>query len=203
LQDHEVKSLGGGRQQIVDFVLMCATHRDLKAMAAEGSFRTDLYYRLQHFVVVLPALREQAEVKGRIDELLQTLLPSRKLRLSPQAREALLAYTWSGNWRQLVAVTQTLLALADPGSCIELADLPDEIRSDWRTHQKQPLTALLTSARSGPEWSSAAMSPVPLRAMTDLAIQAAIASCNGNVSRAARLLGVHRSTLYRHLIHET
>uniref|UniRef100_E6PJM7 Putative Acetoin catabolism regulatory protein AcoR n=1 Tax=mine drainage metagenome TaxID=410659 RepID=E6PJM7_9ZZZZ len=199
LQDHEVKALGGGRRQSVDFALVCATHRDLKAMAAEGSFRTDLYYRLQHFVAVLPALREHAEAKARIDELLQAMLPSRKLRLGPQAREALLAYTWPGNWRQLVAVAQTLLALAEPGSCIELADLPDDLRRDWRTHQQQPPTTSASPARSGPERDGAATSPVPLRAMTESAIHAAIASCSGNVSRAARLLGVHRSTLYRHV----
>lgn len=199
LQDHEVKALGGGCQQSVDFVLMCATHRDLRAMAAEGRFRTDLYYRLQHFVVDLPALREHADAKAQIDELLQTILPSARLRLSPQARDALLAYSWPGNWRQLVAVAQTLLALAEPGSCIELADLPDEIRRDWRTHHQQPPAPSNVLTRPDAEWEGAATSPVPLRAMTDTAIHAAIASCGGNVSRAARLLGVHRSTLYRHI----
>ncbi len=202
LQDHEVKALGGGCQQSVDFALMCATHRDLRAMAAEGSFRTDLYYRLQHFVVDLPALREHADAKARINELLQTVLPAGKLRLSPQAREALLTYKWPGNWRQLVAVTQTLLALAEPESCIELADLPDEIRREWRAHQQQRPTTTAAPTRPGPEWAGAPTSPVLLRAMTESAIHAAIASCGGNVSRAARLLGVHRSTLYRHLLPE-
>ncbi len=199
LQDHEVKALGGGRQQTVDFALVCATHRDLKAMAMEGSFRTDLYYRLQHFVAVMPALREHAEARRRIDEFLHAMLPSRRLRLSPQARDALLAYTWPGNWRQLVAVTQTLLALAEPGSCIELGDLPDDIRHDWRAQQQLQAPATPQPARSGTEWGAAALPPAPLRAMTDSAIHAAIASCSGNISRAARLLGVHRSTLYRHV----
>ena len=202
LQDHEVKALGGGRQQPVDFVLMCATHCDLQTMAARGSFRTDLYYRLQHFTAALPALREQSDARIRIEELLQSMLPSRHLRLSPQARDALLAYAWPGNWRQLIAVTQTLLALAEPGSCIELADLPDDIRRDWRNRHATPPTASPSSARAGgPKHEAAGDSPPPvaLRALTESAIQAAIASCNGNISRAARLLGVHRSTLYRHV----
>ncbi len=199
LQDHEVKALGGGRQQAVDFALVCATHRDLKAMAAEGRFRTDLYYRLQHFVVAMPALREQADSMARIDELLKAMLPSRGIRLSPQARDALLTFAWPGNWRQLVAVTQTLLALAEPGSCIELADLPEDIRRDWQGNPQQRCATSVLSVRSAPAQDGAAPPPAPLRAMTDSAIEAAIASCSGNVSRAARLLGVHRSTLYRHV----
>ncbi len=202
LQDHEVKALGGRSQQPVDFVLMCATHCDLQSMAALGGFRTDLYYRLQHFTAALPALREQPDARIRVEELLQSMLSSRHLRLSPQARDALLAYAWPGNWRQLIAVAQTLLALAEPGSCIELADLPDDIRRDWRNGPSAPPTAPASAARdSGPKHDAAGDSPpMALRALTESAIQAAIASCDGNISRAARLLGVHRSTLYRHVL---
>ena len=181
---------------------MCATHCDLQSMAALGGFRTDLYYRLQHFTAALPALREQPDARIRVEELLQSMLSSRHLRLSPQARDALLAYAWPGNWRQLIAVAQTLLALAEPGSCIELADLPDDIRRDWRNGPSAPPTAPASAARdSGPKHDAAGDSPpMALRALTESAIQAAIASCDGNISRAARLLGVHRSTLYRHVL---
>ena len=202
LQDHEVKALGGGRQQPVDFVLMCATHCDLQNMAAQGSFRTDLYYRLQHFTAALPALREQSDARIRVEELLQSMLPSRRLRLSPQARDALLAYAWPGNWRQLIATTQTLLALAEPGSCIELADLPEAIRRDWHSRHATPPTAAAAPRASGarPDAAGDAPPPMALRALTESAIQAAISSCSGNISQAARLLGVHRSTLYRHVL---
>lgn len=205
LQDHEVKPLGGGRRQPVDFALVCATHRDLKAMTAEGSFRSDLYYRLQHFTVALPALRDQDDGQARIGELLQSMLPPRNIRLSPQAREALLSYSWPGNWRQLVAVTQTLLALAEPQSCIELADLPDDIRGAWRDQQQRRQPALITSGAPGPGCDGPGEVPLPpteLRALTESAIQAAISSCRGNISRAARVLGVHRSTLYRHVLRD-
>lgn len=186
LQDHEVKPLGGGRAQSVDFALVCATHRRLDEMAANGTFRADLYYRLQHFTVELPALRELHDRRARIDELLRAMLLQRGLRLSPPAREALLSYPWPGNWRQLAAVCQTLAALIEPQGCVELGDLPEEIRRAWR-----------------PQDAAAPSRPTPdatadLRTVTDAAIEAALRACAGNVSHAARMLGVHRSTLYRH-----
>ena len=183
LQDREVKPLGGGRAQAVDFALICATHRKLGAMAAEGSFRTDLYYRLQHFTVELPALRALPDRHARIDELLRDMLLRRGFRLSPQARDALLAHDWPGNWRQLVAVCQTLAALAAPDGRIERADLPEELR------------------RGGADVDDAVVhvpAAADLRSLTASAIDAALSACGGNVSRAARMLGVHRSTLYRH-----
>jgi transcriptional regulator of acetoin/glycerol metabolism len=205
LQDHEVKPLGGGRQQPVDFDLVCATHRDLKAMATEGGFRSDLYYRLQHFTVRLPALRDQIGGQARIEEFLQSMLSPRSIQLSPQARDALLSYLWPGNWRQLVAVTQTLVALAEPNSCIEVADLPDDIRHAWRD-KRQAQRSTGGASASVDAFKKVASEGRPqtteLRALTESAIHAAIASCSGNISRAARLLGVHRSTLYRHSLQE-
>jgi transcriptional regulator of acetoin/glycerol metabolism len=192
LQDHEVKPLGGGRAQAVDFVLVCATHRRLDAMAAAGTFRADLYYRLQHFTVELPALREQPDRRDRIDELLGGMLAQRNASLSAQAREALLGYSWPGNWRQLVAVCQTLLALTEPGARIELADVPEDIRRALRGQTTAPPRA------EAPACAPAGMRQADLRSLADSAIEAAIQSCGGNISRAARLLGVHRSTLYRH-----
>ncbi len=183
LQDREVKPLGGGRAQAVDFALICATHRKLGEMAADGRFRTDLYYRLQHFTVELPALRTLPDRHARIDELLRDMLLRRGLRLSPQARDALLAHDWPGNWRQLVAVCQTLAALAAADGRIEHADLPAELR------------------RGSAPFDDAAVhvpAAADLRSLTASAIDAALRACGGNVSRAARLLGVHRSTLYRH-----
>ncbi|OIQ89651.1 acetoin catabolism regulatory protein [mine drainage metagenome] len=183
LQDREVKPLGGGRAQAVDFALICATHRKLGEMAADGTFRTDLYYRLQHFTVELPALRTLPDRHARIDELLRDMLLRRGLRLSPQARDALLAHDWPGNWRQLVAVCQTLVALAASDGRIEHADLPAELRRG-----------------SAPFDDAVVHEPAAadLRSLTASAIDAALRACGGNVSRAARLLGVHRSTLYRH-----
>ncbi len=183
LQDREVKPLGGGRAQAVDFALICATHRDLAGMAAEGGFRVDLYYRLQHFRVELPALRALPERRAHIDSLLRQTLLRHGLRLSPQAREALLCHDWPGNWRQLVAVCRTLAALAGPQGRIDYADLPSELRGTPRQVEDAAL-------RESPARD--------LRSLTAAAIEDALRASAGNVSRAARSLGVHRSTLYRH-----
>ncbi|MBU6440181.1 MAG: sigma-54-dependent Fis family transcriptional regulator [Betaproteobacteria bacterium] len=187
LQDREVKPLGGGRAHAVDFALICATHRNLSAMAAEGSFRTDLYYRLQHFMVELPALRTLPDRAARIDEMLRNLLLRRGVRLSPQARDVLLAHDWPGNWRQLTAMCRTLAALAGPQGRVDLADLPDELRC--RAGSRVQDVMLVEPVEP--------VAPGDLRSVTAAAIQATLQACGGNVSRAARMLGVHRSTLYR------
>ena len=191
LQDRELQPLGGGRKYAVDFALVCATHRNLAEMVADGRFRTDLYFRLQHFTVELPALRHQVDGQARIEKLLEHLLAPKELDLSPQAREALLCYEWPGNWRQLVAVGQTLAALSEPGCRIEFADLPCDIRASWPKHA--------SVAGPGPSGVNRQVQ-ADLRALTDFAIQNAIDSCAGNISHAARLLGIHRSTLYRHML---
>ncbi|MBS0317983.1 MAG: sigma-54-dependent Fis family transcriptional regulator, partial [Proteobacteria bacterium] len=197
LQDREVKSLGGSQAQAVDFALVCATHRALDAMVAQGQFRADLYYRLQHFIVRLRPLRELPDAAEQIGRLLDAMLHQREVRLSPQAREALLHYEWPGNWRQLVGAAQTLIALADRNSCIELGDLPLDVRDAWIASSDG--AAAIAPAVDAGGGGVAGAQPANLRLVIDSNIAAAIAACDGNISRAADLLGVHRSTLHRHL----
>ncbi len=197
LQDREVKALGGSRAQTVDFALVCATHRSLDTMVSAGQFRADLYYRLQHFTVQLRPLRGLPDAPRQIGRLLDAMLIQRDVRLSPQAREALIRHDWPGNWRQLVGVAQTLLALADPHSCIEWGDLPPDVRVAQALDHHHPMkvTNFSPLARQAEHASTTA----DLRSLIETSIGAAIASCDGNISRAADLLGVHRSTLYRHI----
>ncbi len=194
LQDREVRPLGGGQAQAVNFALVCATHRKLPELVAEGRFRADLYYRLQHFSVELPALREQPDRRERIDELLHVMLGRHGLRLSAQAREAMLGCTWPGNWRELVGVCRTLRALGDPGRCLDLADLPASVR-DCLRRSRDAAAPGAAGNRTGTLPPTGANTD--LRSLTEAAVQAALQACDGNISRAARMLGVHRSTLYR------
>ncbi len=199
LQDHEVRPLGTAQAHHVDFVLMCATHRDLGAMADAGTFRTDLYFRLQHFTVELPALRDLPDAADRIDQLLSAVFPDADAVLSAQAREALCGYSWPGNWRQVVAASQTLAALVPLDGRIELADLPPAIRRHWQARSARRPVEVERAAVDAPARAPAAGDDrVSLRELTAAAIDEAIAACEGNISRAARQLGVHRSTLYRH-----
>ncbi len=198
LQEREVRALGSAQARSVDFALVCATHRDLRAMVEEGRFRADLYYRLQHFTVELPALRNDPQGPAHIAEMLARTLEERGIELSEQAREALLRHAWPGNWRELAGTCRTLAALALPGQVLDLADLPAVMR--------EALPAAGSTAATSLRGASTSRSPLPaaapgaaadLRSLTAAAMQQALEACEGNVSRAARMLGVHRSTLYR------
>ena len=202
LQDRRVQPLGG-RAQAVDFALVCATHRPLAALVAEGRFRADLYYRLQHFLVALPALRTDPERDRRIDAWITRMLQVEGIHLHPAARDALLRHDWPGNWRQLTTTLRTACAIVGPGGTITREDLPADVRADRADGADGADRA---GAVSPPAAEASAPRPTPaadgitdLRSVADAAIAAALASCNGNVSRAARTLGLHRSTLHRHL----
>jgi len=188
LQDREVMPLGGGKPTKVDFLPVAATHRPLKQLMAEGLFRPDLYYRLAHYVVELPALRE---LPGK-PEILRALWRQaggvrEGVTLSAAAEEKLLAYAWPGNFRQLAGVVRAMLALAGPGESLSVEDLPAEINA-------QPVLG-------GPVVSPGIAST--LETTTDEAIRQAIVAAGGNISRAARTLGIDRSTLYRRVLWKT
>jgi transcriptional regulator of acetoin/glycerol metabolism len=182
LQDREVMPLGGGKPTAVDFLPVAATHRPLQQLVAEGRFRPDLYYRLAHYVVELPALRDLPGKPEILHALWrQTGAMRDRVTLSAAAEAALLSYSWPGNFRQLAGAVRAMLALADPGVELQLADLPVEIRS--------------------PVFSAPIDLPgVTLNDLTDEAIRRAIDTAGGNVARAARALGIDRSTLYRRVL---
>ena len=178
LQDGEVTPVGG-RPVRVDFRLVAATHRDLAAAVAEGRFRADLYYRLRHLVLSLPPLRQRQPIDPIIDSLMTGFGAAETgIRLAPAAREALRRHDWPGNLRELANLLRTLVALAAPGTVIGIADLPAD----------------MTGSPTG-----AVPDESDLRALTEEALGRALERHRGNVSAAARALGVHRSTLYRRL----
>ena len=185
LQERELSPLGGGKPVKLDVALVCATHCDLQAAVEQRRFRADLYYRIAQHVVRLPALRDTAGRGDAIDALWARIAGARTL--APDARDALAAHRWPGNWRQLVACLRTLVALSEDGDIVQRDDLPEDVRDDVRGD------AAASIARR-PAGGVASLEDLETAAMRD-----ALAACGGNVARAARLLGVHRSTLYRRL----
>ncbi len=181
LQERELSPLGGGKPVKLDFALICATHCDLDAAVETGRFRADLYYRIADHRVRLAPLREAGD-RGAIVDALWARMAGRRT-LAADARAALIAGAWPGNWRQLVACLRTLVALSDDGARIEQDDLPEHLRSAER--------ALPAITMGG--------GVAPLELLEETAMRDALAACDGNVARAARLLGVNRSTLYRRL----
>jgi transcriptional regulator of acetoin/glycerol metabolism len=181
LQERELVPLGGGKPVKLDFALVCATHRDLDGAIAEGRFRADLYYRIAHHVARLPSLREQPDRAALVHQLWDRAGQGRRLREDTLA--ALAAYDWPGNLRQLDACLRTLVALSEPGDVLGPDALPEYV------HHAIPAAA-----------GTPATPPAgDLQSLTEAAMRQALDACNGNVSRAARRLGISRSTLYRRL----
>ena len=170
LSEGEVTPLGGGRPVSVDISVISATVHDLARMVREGRFREDLYFRLAGVTLTLPALRSRAD-RGELIAIIfaeeAERAGRRNLGLSDAARTLLLAHSWPGNLRELRHALRYAIALAD-GMALVVEDLPPVFRS-------APAAAPLDRARLLDTLGAAA----------------------GNVSAAARLLGVSRATVHR------
>lgn len=187
LQEREVVPVGGARPVSVDFVLICATHRDLKAEMAAGRFREDLYYRINGLTLMMPPLRERADFPVLIARMLADLVPAATIRLAPAVATAFGAYSWPGNLRQLRNALCTACALLSADEhCIDWHHLADDLVEDLR----QPPAV----APSGEEPLVASDN---LHRLSAAAITRAIAASRGNMTEAARRLGISRNTLYR------
>jgi transcriptional regulator of acetoin/glycerol metabolism len=179
LQDREVVPVGSSRPLPVRFGLICSTHRPLRDLVQQGLFRADLYYRVAHHTVTLPPLRQQADLMAVIVELWERLVSDPDMRLPGDVLEQLAAYDWPGNYRQLAGVLRSLQVMVAHGEAVTINDLPSEMLAAAKAEQSTaPDTSTLTS--------------VEIEAM-----RAALDACGGNVSAAARRLGISRSTLYR------
>jgi transcriptional regulator of acetoin/glycerol metabolism len=184
LQERQVTPLGSGTPMPVDFALICATHQDLARAVEQGRFRADLYYRINGLALRLPALRERTDFAALTQRLLAESAPEQDLQIEPGLLAALQAYRWPGNLRQYGLVLKTAVALLDAcETVISWAHLPDDL-----------VVTLRASAVAGVD------SPVQnLQQLSQKAIQQALENARGNVSAAARQLGISRQTLYRKL----
>ncbi|MBS0516519.1 MAG: sigma-54-dependent Fis family transcriptional regulator [Proteobacteria bacterium] len=185
LQEREVTPLGGGKPAKVDFTVIAATNRNLKVGALD-QFRSDLFFRIAHYTVNLPALREYPDRRELIEIFWNRLTAGTPTRLDPGPLDILAHYSWPGNLRQLTGALRTLVALAGPGGRVETHDLPAMF------HELPPPVEV--DARP-----LAADTLVALGEITERAMRQALEKHAGNVSAAARSLGVSRSTLYRRL----
>jgi len=195
LQEREVTPLGGARTVAVDFAVICATHRNLPDLVAAGAFRSDLYFRIAQYTINLPSVRSLADRTALIRRLWNQLGGSdAKATLAPQSEALLAEYDWPGNFRQLVGALRALLTLAEPGQPVTPDMLPAEIRAGALPAMSSPLS--VPSADTEPCRIGR------LDEMTKHTMRHTLASCGGNVSEAARRLGINRSTLYRRLLSE-
>nr|WP_285861871.1 sigma-54-dependent Fis family transcriptional regulator [Pseudomonas sp. BGr12]MDL2420626.1 sigma-54-dependent Fis family transcriptional regulator [Pseudomonas sp. BGr12] len=197
LEDRMVVPIGG-EPQAVNVRIISATHRNLLERVADGSFREDLYYRLNGLEIELPALRERSDKSQLLDFILAEEAGNQAVSLEPAARNALLAFAWPGNVRQLRNVLRTVVALCDDG-CITLCDLPAIIR----------VGAGLPRDCSGSATSHRGTSPLPQRQLPPQVppladaerstLLAVLEQQRWHMTHVAAQLGVSRNTLYRKL----
>ncbi len=182
-EEHRVERLGGRTSIEVDFRLICATNRPLEALVGDGTFREDLYYRLNAFAIRLPALRERpADIPVLADRFLARFCASQGLpldarRLAPDALQLLVAYPWPGNIREL-ETTVSRAALSARDGLVRARDL-------------QFLHPVTAAARPD------APLLVPLRDVERDHIRRVLDALQWNKKRAAQVLQISRETLYR------
>lgn len=179
LQDREIKPVGAPRAKVVDVRVIAATNRDLRKAVDEGKFREDLWFRLNVVRIVVPPLRER---QGDVPLLVQHFLKKYNERYQTQTRltnsglKALMNHTWPGNVRQLQHLVERLAILAPNGRIDETAVC-------------EGLTMMQGQGQPGESLAETEAEQ----------IRKVLAATGGNKSRAAKLLGIERKTLYRKL----
>ncbi|WP_335902454.1 sigma-54-dependent Fis family transcriptional regulator [Shewanella algae] len=185
LQEREVVPIGSNQAHSVDIQVIAATHMDLPALVQQGAFRADLYYRLNGLQVTLPALRQRSDLRRLIHKLHQRYRV-RPQSLCPVLEQRLLQYHWPGNLRELDNLMQV--------ACLMAEEFPE---LNWQTLPESLQQTLGTA-----EEAMAGLAPAPgnnLHSQMQTQIRDTWLACNGNVSEAARRLGISRNTLYRKL----
>ncbi len=203
LQESEFERVGGIKTMKVDVRLVAATNRDLKKEIGHGSFREDLYYRLNVVPIALPALRER---KSDIPLLVEHFVKKFNARLQKRisgvdeaAMEKLTAHAWPGNIRELENVVERAVLFAD-GELIAVHDLSEELRGGAARERREPVAAATPQVHETPIPSPASdgLKEQVKAAMTRLEkelIERALLSTHGNVTHAARLLKISRKGL--------
>ena len=187
LQEREVRPVGSNESHSVDVRVIAATNRDLEAAYREGTFRKDLYFRLNVVTVHLPSLRERrSDIPVLVHHFLNRYAPGTNLHVTPAAMKSLLQYEWPGNVRELENCVARAVTLGDR-RIIDVSDLPPAIRAEGNG-------APQTTFSDGSSLSTTALAE-----MERMTILKVFEQANGDKALAGRMLGISRATLYRKL----
>lgn len=186
LESKEIKRIGGQDTIPLDIRLITASKMDLSEMVAQGKFRMDLFYRINVFPIVIPPLRQRTDdIPLLVNHFLKYYEPHREIKITSAAIEAFKDYSWPGNVRELKNVIQRI-ALFSNGE-ITLESLPTEIRGE------KPLSLFLKSC--GHCFKNRNLSFEDVIACVEFhLLENAIKEADGNLSQAARTLGLSLST---------
>ena len=193
LQERQVVPLGGGPATAVDFALICASHRKLREEAMAGRFRNDLFYRINGLTVALPPLRERTDFLVLTRRLLDDLNPDRFIDIEPRVLDSLVQHAWPGNLRQYASALRTASAMLEPHETqMGWQHMPDDLVEELSV----PMQPCRLENGSVPAVSADLTS---LKALSRSAIFQALDNSQGNLSQAAKSLGISRQTIYRKL----
>jgi two-component system, NtrC family, response regulator AtoC len=186
LQEKEVRPVGSNEKVNVDVRVIAATNRDLESAYRAGTFRKDLYFRLNVVTVHIPALRERrSDIPMLVHHFLDRYAHGANMQVTAAAMKSLLQYDWPGNVRELENCVARAVTLGDR-EIIDVADLPPSIRSE------QP-------DASSSATDAASLSTTALAEMERMTILRVFEQANGDKALAGRMLGISRATLYRKL----
>jgi len=215
VENHEVQPVGSSHVFKVDLRLIAATNRDLRAMMKKGEFREDLYYRLNSAAIVVPPLRKRAEAIpnfiAHFVERYNKLFGKNVKFIAQDALDAMCKYPWPGNIRELAHVIETAVLMTDldrltvsdlPAQVLNTPDDPEAPLPAPAPFADPALAKLLNPSSqplSAPDWGLPDKSPLLLDDVIKKTLLRSLQQSGGNRRRAADLLGVSRSTLYRML----
>jgi two-component system response regulator AtoC len=208
LQEKEVRPVGSNQRVKVDVRVIAATNRDLETAYKNGTFRKDLYFRLNVVTVHVPALRERrSDIPMLVNWFCERYAPGADLRVSSAAMKALMNYEWPGNVRELENCVERAVALGN-GTLIDLGDLPTSIAGSSSLGSRpsaESAPILIADLAASAEESFGAGSAAASLSTTDLedieraTIQRVFEQVKGDKALAGRMLGISRATLYRKL----
>jgi transcriptional regulator with GAF, ATPase, and Fis domain len=190
LQEREFERVGDNQTIKVDVRVIAATNSELARMVAEGSFREDLYYRLNVIPVHLPPLRDRRDdIPVLAQHFLEKFAPGAQIQISQGAMRVLMAYQWPGNVRQLENAIERAVTLGSGRKEIDVADLPPEIQDAPRPMS----TPFVEFPEDGLDL------PAYLTSIERDLIQRSLERTGGNRNKAAELLRIKRTTLVEKL----
>lgn len=182
IQEREIMPLGGTKAVKVDVAIVSATNCRLLERVARGKFREDLYYRLNGLRLSLPPLRERSDLRALISLILEQKIGRQDVNIQPEVMQVLEQHPWRGNIRQLCNVLRSAVIFME-GSQLELRHLPEDFLEEIKMHAVQ----------IGHQDSE----PADMAGAETALIRRALDLYKGNMTAAARHLGISRATIYR------